>query len=67
LHLAVRNFDASDERPAIYGVSSLSCLASAKSTFPRAAGVYRSLGWGNAQDIGSADIRLTKHRNRSVA
>ncbi|MBO0140716.1 hypothetical protein JZX87_05980 [Agrobacterium sp. Ap1] len=48
-------------------MSSLSCLASAKSTFPRAAGVYRSLGWGNAQDIGSADIRLTKHRNRSAA
>lgn len=28
----------------------------------RAAGFYRSLGWGNAQDIGSMDIRLTKRR-----
>jgi len=26
----------------------------------RAAGFYRSLGWGNEQDIGSMDIRLTK-------
>ncbi len=28
----------------------------------RAAGFYRSLGWGNEQDIGSMDIRLTKRR-----
>ncbi len=28
----------------------------------RAAGFYQSLGWGNEQDIGSMDIRLTKRR-----
>lgn len=28
----------------------------------RAAGFYRSLGWGNEQDIGSMDIRMTKRR-----
>lgn len=28
----------------------------------RAAGFYRHLGWGNAQDIGGGDIRLEKHR-----
>lgn len=29
----------------------------------RAAGFYRSLGWGGQQDIGNVDIRLTKHRS----
>ncbi len=29
----------------------------------RAAGFYRSLGWGNEQDIGNVDIRLTKRRS----
>ncbi len=28
----------------------------------RAAGFYRSLGWGNEQDIGRMDIRLIKRR-----
>lgn len=29
----------------------------------RAAGFYRALGWGNGEDIGNVDIRLTKRRS----
>lgn len=29
----------------------------------RAAGFYRRLGWGNAQDIGGGDLRLEKRRS----